>query len=115
MPVANVPYDDHTHDLAMRTHADKLEKAICRGAGAARTITTLPYPSTHNLETNHMTDRSENGMVNRRAQSHEVRNPFISSGSQFTTRDAENPTPSIVALALRHAEHLAGLMSRKEV
>ncbi|MBN9957880.1 GMC oxidoreductase, partial [Listeria monocytogenes] len=46
---------------------------------------------------------------------HEVKNLFISDGSQFTTSAAENPTLTIVALAIRQADHIAGLMARNEV
>ncbi|WP_232476206.1 GMC family oxidoreductase [Flavisphingomonas formosensis] len=115
MPVANVHYDDHANDLAMRAHAYKQGEAIYNAVGATRTIVTPPYPSTHNLGTNRMSGRPEDGVVDRWGRSHEVSNLFISDGSQFTTSAAENPTLTIVALALRQAEHLAGLMSRNEV
>ena len=48
---------------------------------------TPPYPSTHNLGTNRMSERPEDGVLNKWGQSHEV-----SDGSQFTTGAAENPT-----------------------
>ena len=35
---------------------------------------------------------------------------FVSDGSVFTTGGAENPTLTIVTLAIRQAEHMAGLM-----
>jgi choline dehydrogenase-like flavoprotein len=40
---------------------------------------------------------------------------FVSDGSQFTTGAAENPTLTIVALAIRQAEYIANAMSRKEL
>ena len=39
-------------------------------------------------------------------------NLFISDGSQFTTGAAENPTLTIVSLAIRQAEHIAKEMSK---
>ena len=36
---------------------------------------------------------------------------FISDGSQFTTGGAENPTLTIVTLAIRQADHIAQEMS----
>ena len=39
-------------------------------------------------------------------------NLFISDGSQFTTGGAENPTLTIVTLAIRQAEYLAGELSK---
>jgi len=115
LPVANVHYDDHPNDLAMREHAYKQGAAIYEAVGAKRTTRTPPYPSTHNLGTNRMSAKAEDGVVNRWGQTHEVKNLFISDGSQFTTSAAENPTLTIVALALRQADHLAGLLARNEV
>ena len=37
-------------------------------------------------------------------------NLFISDGSQFTTGGAEDPTLTIVALAIRQADHIARQM-----
>jgi choline dehydrogenase-like flavoprotein len=115
MPVANVHYDDHQNDVAMRDHAYKQGQAIYEAVGAKRTILTPPYPSTHNLGTNRMSEKADDGVVNKWGQSHEIKNLFISDGSQFTTGAAENPTLTIVALAIRQADRLAGMLSRNEV
>ncbi|HMB48749.1 MAG TPA: GMC oxidoreductase, partial [Afifellaceae bacterium] len=45
-------------------------------------------------------------------QTHDVANLFVSDGSQFTTGAAENPTLTIVALALRQADHITSEMSK---
>ena len=44
-----------------------------------------------------------------------IKNLFISDGSQFTTGAAENPTLTIVALAMRQAEFIAKQMSSKAI
>ena len=41
-----------------------------------------------------------------------IANLFISDGSQFTTGAAENPTLTIVSLAIRQAEHIAKEMAK---
>lgn len=115
MPVANVHYDDHPNDIAMRSHAYKQGQAIYEAVGANRTVITPPYPSTHNMGTNRMSEKPVDGVVNRWGQSHEIKNLFISDGSQFTTGAAENPTLTIVALAIRQADRLAGMMARNEL
>ena len=51
------------------------------------------------------------GVVNAFGRSHEVPNLFISDGSQFVTASAQNPTLTIVTLALRQAEHIANLLA----
>ena len=57
-----------------------------------------------------MSERSRDGVVNRWGQAHDVANLFVSDGSQFTTGGAENPTLTIVALALRQADYIAEQM-----
>ena len=83
--------------------------------GAVRTIRTPPYPSTHNLGTNRMSDNPRDGVVNKWGQSHDNANLFVSDVSQFTTSAAENPTLTIVSLAVRQADHLAGALAKGEI
>ncbi|WP_119681781.1 GMC family oxidoreductase [Indioceanicola profundi] len=115
LPIPNVHYDDHPNDKAMRDHAFKQGKAIYEAVGATRTVLTPPYPSTHNLGTNRMSAKPADGVVNKWGQAHEVKNLFISDGSQFTTSAAENPTLTIVALAIRQADYIADQMSQREI
>jgi choline dehydrogenase-like flavoprotein len=106
MPVANVHYDDHPNDIAMREHAYKQGTALYEAVGAIKTHRVPPYPSTHNLGTCRMSRKDADGVCNSYGQSHEVPNLFISDGSQFTTSAAENPTLTIVSLAIRQAEYI---------
>jgi choline dehydrogenase-like flavoprotein len=115
LPIPNVHYDDHVNDLAMRNHAYKQGTAVYDAVGAKRVFETPPYPSTHNLGTNRMSERPEDGVVNKWGRSHEVSNLFISDGSQFTTGAAENPTLTIVTLAIRQADHIADQMAKGEI
>jgi choline dehydrogenase-like flavoprotein len=112
LPVPDVRYDDHPNDIAMRNHAYARGAAIYDAVGATRTLPTPPYPSTHNLGTNRMSANPRDGVVNKWGRTHDVPNLFVSDGSQFTTGAAENPTLTIVALAIRQADHIAGEMSR---
>lgn len=115
MPVASVHYDDHPNDTAMRAHATKQGSAIYQAVGATRVFPTPPYPSTHNLGTNRMSADARDGVVNKFGQTHDIKNLFVSDGSQFTSGAACNPTLTIVALAIRQADTLAGMMQRREV
>jgi len=115
LPVPNVQFDDHANDLAMRSHAYKQGSAVYQAVGATRVIETPPYPSTHNLGTNRMSAKDKDGVVNKWGQTHDVKNLFISDGSQFTTGAAENPTLTIVTLAIRQAEHIADGMAKKDI
>jgi len=115
MPVAGVHFDDHANDVKMREHAYAQGAAIYTAVGATRVFPTPPYPSTHNLGTNRMSANARDGVVNKYGQTHDIKNLFISDGSQFTSGGAENPTLTIVSLAIRQAENMSGMMSRGEI
>jgi len=111
MAVPNANFTDRPNDAAMRNHAYQQGAAIYDAVGAVRTLPTSPYPSTHNLGTNRMSANARDGVVNKNGQTHDIANLFVSDGSQFTTGGAENPTLTIVSLAIRQADHIAGQMA----
>ncbi|MHB1668612.1 GMC family oxidoreductase [Thiomonas sp.] len=115
VPVANVHVDDHPNDQAMREHGFRQGSAVYEAVGAKRVYRVPPYPSTHNLGTCRMSARAADGVCNRFGQTHDVKNLFISDGSQFTTGAAENPTLTIVTLAIRQADHIAEQMRKRAI
>jgi choline dehydrogenase-like flavoprotein len=115
LPVPNVHYDDHPNDLAMRNHAYKQSKALYEAVGAKKVYNVPPYPSTHNLGTCRMSAKAKDGVCNKWGQTHDMANLFISDGSQYTTGAAENPTLTIVTLAIRQAEYIAKQMSARTI
>jgi choline dehydrogenase-like flavoprotein len=112
LPVPNVHYDDHKNDLAMREHGYEQGSKIYKAIGAIKVARSAPLSSTHNLGTNRMSATARDGVVNGWGQSHDISNLFASDGSQFTTSGAENPTLTIVALAIRQANYLAEQLKR---
>jgi choline dehydrogenase-like flavoprotein len=115
MPIASVHFDDHANDVAMRDHAWSRGKAIYEAAGATNVFPTPPYPSTHNLGTNRMAANARDGVVNAHGQTHDIKNLFVSDGSQFTTGGAENPTLTIVALAIRQADYIVEQIGKNTI
>ena len=111
----NVHFDDHENDIAMREHAFRQGQRVYEAAGAIKSFRTPPYPSTHNLGTCRMGASAKDSVCNAFGQSHDIANLFISDGSQFTTGGAENPTLTIVALAIRQAEYIAKQMSARAI
>lgn len=110
VPVASVHYDDHANDRDMRAHSYEAMTLIHKRAGAAERYHSPPFPATHNLGTLRMSARPEDGVVDGWGIAHEVSNLMVAGGPIFPTSGAANPTLTIVALALRQAEHLvAGL------
>jgi choline dehydrogenase-like flavoprotein len=114
-PAPNVHFDDHDNDIAMRNHAFAQGEKVYKAAGAIRTYRTPPYPSTHNLGTARMGKDAKDSVCNSFGQTHDISNLFISDGSQFTTGGAENPTLTIVTLAIRQADHIAKQMSARAI
>ncbi len=115
LPAPNVHFSDHANDVAMRNHAWKQGMAVYDAVGATQTYPTPPYPSTHNLGTNRMSADAKDGVVNKWGQTHDIANLFVSDGSQFTTGAAENPTLTIVSLAIRQADYIAEQMGQKAI
>jgi len=114
-PVPNVHFDDHDNDVAMRNHAFAQGEKVYKAAGAIKTYRTPPYPSTHNLGTCRMGKNAADSVCNSFGQTHDIANLFISDGSQFTTGGAENPTLTIVTLAIRQADYIAQQMSARAI
>ena len=112
LPIPNVAFSDHPNDEAMRNHAYKQGTGVYEAVGAVKSFKTPPYPSTHNLGTNRMSENPRDGVVNKWGQTHDIKNLFVSDGSQFTTGAGENPTLTIVTLAIRQADYIASEMAK---
>ena len=115
LPIPIVTKTDHTNDAAMRRHGLAQWRKLSEAVGATRVIDMPPYPASHNMGTNRMSEKARDGVVNKWGQAHDVKNLFVSDGSQFTSSGAANPTLTIVALAIRQAEYIAGAMKRREL
>jgi choline dehydrogenase-like flavoprotein len=115
LPVPVVHFSDHPNDFAMRNHAYKTGRAIYESLGATEVFELPPFPSTHNMGTCRQSANPRDGVCNSYGQSHDIPNLFISDGSQFTTSGAENPTLTIVALAIRQAGYLADRLNQRQI
>ncbi len=115
LPIPIVTKTDHTNDAAMRRHGLAQWRKVSEAVGATRVIDMPPYPASHNMGTNRMSAEARDGVVNKWGQTHDIKNLFVSDGSQFTSSAAANPTLTIVALAVRQAEYIAGAMKRREL
>jgi choline dehydrogenase-like flavoprotein len=65
----------------------------------------------HHMGTTRMADSPEHGVVDANCRVHGVANLYIAGSSVFTTGGASNPTLTIVALALRLADHVRTQLS----
>lgn len=116
MPVPILEYSWHENSLAMFEHGRERCEALLESLGGRRTFSAPGFGGgCHNMGVARMSARPEDGVTNRWGQTHDVENLFVSDGSAFSTSAAGNPTLTIVALAIRQADHIAERMARREL
>ena len=74
-----------------------------------------PGRSMHELGTCRMGDDPKTSVLNKWNQSHDVKNLFVVDGSSFVSGGAQNPTLTILALAMRASEYLAEQVRKGEL
>ena len=117
LPVASVHFDDHPNDVAMRNACDpaRARRSIMRWWARTRLHPDAAVPE-HAQHGHQPHEREAAGRrVNKFGQTHDIKNLFVSDGSQFTSGAACNPTLTIVALAIRQADSIARMMEQREV
>ena len=86
-----------------------LQRSIYTAGGmvmAQATEPGTPGLGIHEMGTARMGTDPRTSVLGKFNQAHDVPNLFVSDGSVFTTGAAANPTLTIVALAVRQAEHI---------
>jgi choline dehydrogenase-like flavoprotein len=109
IPAPRVRYKTSQNTRAMLDHGVRMARRVFETAGAAKVIANplLRNCGWHLMGTARMGDDPGTSVVNRYGQAHDADNLFIVDGSLFVTSAAVNPTPTIQALALWVAEHIA--------
>ncbi|MCC7411487.1 MAG: GMC family oxidoreductase [Gammaproteobacteria bacterium] len=109
LPLPVVRYRHHPNSIAMRTFALGAGHRIYEALGATGIHDMVDvFPATHNMGTARMGDDPATSVCDRYGRTHDVPNLYVSDGSLFPTAGCENPTLTIVALALRQADFIAG-------
>jgi choline dehydrogenase-like flavoprotein len=108
-----VEYKNHGNTNAMRNHAIKMSRRIYESLGATDFWGGDAPVGAHNMGVARMSENPDDGVTNRWGQAHDIPNLFVSDGSLFSTSAAGNPTLTIVALAIRQADHIAERMTQK--
>jgi choline dehydrogenase-like flavoprotein len=117
VPLLRIDYRIGENEKKMTEHmADALEE-LAKAAG----IELVDYrrgeldamgSAIHEHATCRMGDDPKRSALNKFNQMHEVRNTFVVDGSSFTTASEKNPTLTILALAWRATDYLAGEIKR---
>jgi choline dehydrogenase-like flavoprotein len=115
LPVPVVSYRKHENSRVLLKYALSRAHALYESLGATEIYDMEGFPSTHNMGTARMGDDPARFVCDRWGRTHDVENLYISDGSVFTSASSANPTLTIVALALRQADHLSGRLEQGEI
>ena len=102
-------YTDNEYEMAKDSM--NVAEEICRGAGfeilAKHYQMVPPGESIHELGTCRMGADPKTSVLNPFNRAHDVPNLYVMDGSSFVSGGVQNPTLTILALAMRASEHLA--------
>ena len=93
---------------------------MCAAAGA-RDIKPFIVPDRvpgfgiHEMGCARMGKDPKTSVLNQFQQAHDVRNLFVMDAAGFTSGACQNPTLTIMALAVRSTDYLLGAMKRGEI
>jgi choline dehydrogenase-like flavoprotein len=119
IPVLHIRQVYGDNERAMAKDSMETAQEMCRRAGfevlASHDRMVPPGESIHELGTCRMGSDRKTSVLNAYNQSHDVKNVFVADGSCFVSGGAQNPTLTIVALALRASDYLAEEMRKGDL
>ncbi len=101
-------------DMA-NTAAEMMEASGAKNIQPYTVYDRRPGMGIHEVGIARMGDNPRTSVLNQFQQSHDVRNLFVMDGSGFPSTACQNPTITIMALAVRSCDHLLQEMKRGEV
>ncbi len=115
IPIARIEYKyrENEHKMAKEmyeTAASILDAAKAEILPFDASFMGIPGQAIHEHSTCRMGADPKRSALNGFCQSHEVKNLFVVDGAAFTTASEKNPTLTILALAWRSTDYLAGEM-----
>jgi choline dehydrogenase-like flavoprotein len=114
IPALHVQARYTENEFAMAKDAMNVLSEACQSAGfevlAKHWQMVPPGESIHELGTCRMGDDPKTSVLNKWNQSHDVKNLFVVDGSSFVSGGPQNPTLTILALAMRASEYMAEQM-----
>ena len=92
--------------------AEMMEAAGAKNIEPFAVPDRVPGYGIHELGVARMGQDPKTSVLNQFQQSHDVPNLFVMDGSGFTSGACQNPTLTIMALAVRSSDYLLGEMKR---
>lgn len=119
IPVPRFHFRWSEHEQKQVAHMQQTFTAIVQTMGGkvvaqSRSIST-GGTIIHEVGTIRMGADPKTSVLNRYSQAHDVKNLFVADAAPFVSNSDKNPTLTIVALAWRTADYLAGEMARGNV
>ncbi|HEX3435803.1 MAG TPA: GMC family oxidoreductase, partial [Pseudacidobacterium sp.] len=119
IPVLHIDtkYTDNEFNMAR----DAVDTSVALAEAAGFEVLSKNYDpnppgySIHELGTCRMGVNQKTSVLNKWSQSHDIKNLFVVDGSSFVSSGWQNPTMTIVALAMRASEYLADQMRQGSV
>jgi choline dehydrogenase-like flavoprotein len=113
----NTRYTDNEFNMARDAVDTSLELAHMAGFEllAKNYDPNPPGYSIHELGTCRMGNDPKTSVLNKWCQSHDIKNLFVVDGSSFVSAGWQNPTMTILSLAMRSSEYLADQMRQGNV
>jgi choline dehydrogenase-like flavoprotein len=113
--------DTKYSDNEINISRDAVDISIAMAEDAGFEVLTKNYEpnppgySIHELGTCRMGDDPKSSVLNKWNQSHDHKNLYVVDASSFVSGGWQNPTMTILAIAMRASEHLAEQMRQGEI
>jgi choline dehydrogenase-like flavoprotein len=118
LPLPRFHFRFHENELAMAKDIIEKCQTILEASGgvrlAAREIPRPEFDGENLVGLARMGDDSRTSAVNRWNRAHDVKNLWILDGASFTSYAEKNPTLTVIAVAMRAAQHLAESLRKGE-
>ena len=119
IPVLHIDarYSDNEYKMAKHAMDTMEETFVSSGFEIVQKYDRFHPPgySIHEQGTCRMGDDPKTSVLNQWNQSHDIRNLFVVDAGSFVTPGPQNPTMTILALAMRSAEYLADQMNKRNL
>jgi len=116
IPVLHIHAKFTDNEFEMAKDAMNTAEELCRGAGfeilTKHWEMVPPGESIHELGCCRMGSDPKTSVLNRFNQTHDIKNVFVVDGSSFVSGGSQNPTLTILALAMRASEYMAAEMQK---
>jgi choline dehydrogenase-like flavoprotein len=120
IPVLHIHMKYSENELAMIQDMRDAAGEMMEAAGA-KNIKTFAVPTRvpgyaiHELGIARMGVDPKKSVLNQFQQSHDIKNLFVMDGAGFTSSGCQNPTLTIMTLAVRSCDYLMGEMKRGDI